>query len=87
MAQWPIILAAFAIGLVVGIIVFLIRRSGAQKDSELLRIKIAELETRLDADVDKLRWTEKAEANMREAFEALASKALKDNSTRLVRAK
>jgi DNA recombination protein RmuC len=81
--EWLFPLAAFLAGLTTGLVVFLIRGQRAQKQAEGLRIQIAELRKEREADTEKLSWTESAEANMRDAFEALASKALKSNSSQL----
>lgn len=45
-----------------------------------LRIKIAELNKEREADSEKLIWLDNAQKQMREAFEALASKTLQSNS-------
>lgn len=45
-----------------------------------LRIKIAELNKDREADAEKLAWLNDAQAQMREAFEALAGKTLQTNA-------
>ncbi|MEJ2722295.1 MAG: DNA recombination protein RmuC, partial [bacterium] len=82
-SEWLLPLAAFLVGAAVGVVVWLMRSQRAQRQAEALKIQLAELRKEREADVEKLAWTRSAEANMREAFEALASKALKDNSSQL----
>jgi DNA recombination protein RmuC len=81
--DWLFPLAAFLAGLVAGLVLILIRGQRGQKEAEGLRIQIAELRKEREADAEKLGWAKNAETNMRDAFEALASKALKENSSQL----
>ncbi len=50
------------------------------KESAALRTRIAELNKMQEAETGKTQWLEKAESHLREAFEALASRALQVNS-------
>ncbi|UCH83396.1 MAG: DNA recombination protein RmuC, partial [Candidatus Latescibacterota bacterium] len=83
MTEWILPVTAFFTGMAVAFIIFLLRGQRAQKEAESLRIHIAELESKREADAEKTSWAENAEKNMRDAFEALASRALKDNSSQL----
>lgn len=83
-------LAALLAGLLIGLAV---RQAGARalrrenerqrREAEELRIRVAELETLQRADAEKLGWVEQAELKLREAFSALAGKALQDNAAML----
>jgi DNA recombination protein RmuC len=44
------------------------------------KTRTAQLEARREADVDKIEWIKNSQQNLRETFEALASKSLRDNA-------
>jgi DNA recombination protein RmuC len=54
--------------------------SNLRKENTDLRAEIAELKKERETDKEKILWIEKAQAQMREAFHALASEALKSNA-------
>ncbi|UCG51508.1 MAG: DNA recombination protein RmuC [Candidatus Latescibacterota bacterium] len=83
MSELSLPLATFFAGVVVGLIVFLFKRHASEREAENLRIRIAELGKERETDAERIRWTEKAETHMRDAFEALAGRALKDNSSQI----
>lgn len=75
------LLIGVAIGAsIAALITWLITRIKFAQESESLKIHIAELQKERTADTEKLRWIENAEANMREAFESLASRSLQTNA-------
>ncbi len=63
-------LIALAVGIIIGYLLAISRASS----------KLAELKAQHKADTEKISWVEGAEKHLREAFEALASNALKGNS-------
>ena len=71
------------VGLLIGLSVWLRTKSKWQNEKEALKIRIVTLEKEQEAGVDKLKWVEQAESNMREAFSALASEALQTNAEAL----
>jgi DNA recombination protein RmuC len=73
----------FLVGLLIGLLVWYRSGKSSRDERENLRIEIARLESQSEADSEKMKWVEQAEAKMREAFEALASKALRANSDTL----
>jgi DNA recombination protein RmuC len=54
--------------------------SVGQKENEELKIRLAELQKLRESDAEKLQWIERAQHQMRETFEALASQTLQANS-------
>jgi DNA recombination protein RmuC len=74
---------SFLLGLAVGLAAWLRAKSGAMRRSAGLESTIAALEAERKGAAEKLDWIEKAEQNMRDAFKALASDALKSNSEML----
>lgn len=79
------IVSGFLAGLLIGLAVWHRTRSTYQSEREEFKVRIATLEKGREADMEQLKWTEQAESKMREAFTALASEALKDNSEALSR--
>jgi DNA recombination protein RmuC len=79
------IVSGFLAGLLIGLAVWHRTRSTYQIEREEFKVRIATLEKEREADMEQLKWTEQAESKMREAFAALASEALKDNSEALSR--
>ncbi|NQT69827.1 MAG: DNA recombination protein RmuC [Desulfobacteraceae bacterium] len=79
------IVSGFLAGLLIGLAVWHRTRSAYQSEREEFKVRIATLEKGREADMEQLKWTEQAESKMREAFTALASEALKDNSEALSR--
>ncbi|MBI4455174.1 MAG: DNA recombination protein RmuC [Acidobacteria bacterium] len=51
-----------------------------ETENEQLEIQLAQLQTERKMDGEKLQWISQAQAKMREAFEALASQILQNNS-------
>lgn len=83
-------LAAFLVGLFAGLAVWQLglrreqRESGRLRgEAEQLRLQVAALESLHRAEAEKTGWVEQAEAKLREAFTALAGKALQDNAAML----
>jgi DNA recombination protein RmuC len=72
--------AAFMLGLLTGLIFWYRSKSGLERENMDLRIRLAAEEKEGEAETQKLGWVEKAEAQMREAFKALAGDALRTNS-------
>jgi len=79
------LVSGFLAGLLIGLAVWHRTRSTYQSEREEFKVRIATLEKEREADMEQLKWTEQAESKMREAFTALASEALKDNSEALSR--
>jgi DNA recombination protein RmuC len=82
-AETMIVLAgvsAFVLGLLTGLIFWYRSRSRLEKENTDLKIRLTAEEKEREAGTEKLGWMEKAEAQMREAFKALASDALRENS-------
>ncbi len=77
------VLAAFLIGLLVGLVIWQLGTRAARKQNEELRVQLAGLAAQREADAEKVRWGEQAEQRMRDAFAALASHALQQNSQML----
>ena len=75
--QWVMLAVGLVIGSAVGAAVMQAR---GRSRAEGLRIRLAQLETERQANEDKLAWTERAKDELREAFAALASKSLSENS-------
>jgi DNA recombination protein RmuC len=53
-------------------------------ESEALKVQLAELRTEREGDADKLQWIERAQQQMRDAFQALAAQSLQTNSTEIL---
>ena len=75
--EWIALLIGIAVGLVLGWVIFRLRAGQRTAD---LRVANAQLEQELNAEREKLQWTEIAEQKLREAFTALASQSLSTNS-------
>jgi DNA recombination protein RmuC len=73
-------LAAFLSGLLVGLTFWMRFKSRAGRQASELQQRIIALQKEREATDEKLRWVEDAQRNMREAFTALASDALRTNS-------
>jgi len=78
-----VLAASFITGLSIGLIVYLIQRVKIQREVTNLRIELARSHQATEADAEKLTWISQAELKMREAFEALAGKALRENASEL----
>ena len=75
------LLVVFVIGCVVGgAIVGLWYKAHSQGGDEALRVELAKLQSEKQAHADNVQWVEKAERNLREAFESLASNSLRHNA-------
>ena len=72
--------AAFMLGLLTGLIFWYRSKALLEKEKTDLRIRLTAEEKEREAEIEKAGWVEKAEAQMREAFKALASDALRTNS-------
>jgi DNA recombination protein RmuC len=72
--------ATFMLGLLTGLLFWYRSVSRLDKNNTDLKIRLAAREKELEAERERLRWMEKAEAQMRDAFKALAGDALKTNS-------
>ena len=72
--------AAFMLGLLIGLIAWHRTGSRLNREKNALELRLAGEEKEREAETDKLRWMEKAEGQMREAFKALASDALQRNA-------
>jgi DNA recombination protein RmuC len=72
--------AAFMLGLLIGLVFWYRAKSRLDRENSDLKVRLAVAEKEREADTEKLNWTEKAEAQIREAFKALASDALKTNT-------
>lgn len=72
--------AAFVLGLLTGLIFWYRSKARLEKENTDLKIRLASEEKERQAEAEKLGWVEMAEAQLREAFKALASDALRTNS-------
>lgn len=72
--------AAFMLGFLVGLIVWYRSNARLEKENTDLRIRLAAEEKAREAGAEKIGWVENAEAQMRDAFKALAGDALRTNS-------
>lgn len=72
--------AAFVPGLLAGLILWYRCKSRLERENTDLKIRLAAEAKEKEAETQKLRWVEKAESQLREAFKALAGDALKTNS-------
>lgn len=69
------------LGLAAGILIAWLLMVRPREDERAeAHAELEKLRVQHDADVEKLAWLEKAEAQMREAFEALASQSLRTNA-------
>ncbi|MFO8033696.1 MAG: DNA recombination protein RmuC [Candidatus Bipolaricaulota bacterium] len=74
-------LALLAIGVLLGLLVgYLLARARLSRSEEELRVKLAEASQARRADEEKLQWSERREAQLREAFQAMAGQALQSNA-------
>jgi len=80
-----VIVSSFFIGFSIGLVVYVVRRTKMQREVTNLRIELARIQQATETDAEKLTWISQAEVKMREAFEALAGKALRDNAVELSR--
>ncbi len=64
-------------GLAVG---YLLARARLSRTEGQLRVQLAELSQARVADAEKLQWSERREAQLRDAFQALAGQALQSNA-------
>lgn len=76
-------LVAFLVGLGVGLFVWIRAKGQADQERSELKEKIATLEAEKAAGAEKLEWMEAAEAQLKDAFNALAGEALKSNAQAL----
>lgn len=72
--------AAFMLGLLIGLIAWYRTGSRLNKEKNALEVRLAGEEKEREAETEKLSWKEKAELEMRDAFKALASDALRTNA-------
>jgi DNA recombination protein RmuC len=72
--------AAFMLGFLTGLIFWYRSKSSLERETTDLKIRLASEEKEREAGAEKLGWVERAEAQMREAFKALASDALRTNA-------
>lgn len=72
--------AAFMVGFLTGLLFWYRARSRLERENTDLKIRIASSQKQWEAESEKLRWVERSEAQMRDAFKALAGDALKSNS-------
>jgi DNA recombination protein RmuC len=84
-SPWVFALAAFLVGFLIGLFMWVRARSVAQNEKEQLRIQLAELRKEKEAEEEKLQWTEQTKLQMRDTFTALASDALRANAEELNR--
>ncbi len=77
------IILGFLAGLLIGSAAWYRSKLTSQREKEELRVSLTILEKEREGDTEKLKWTAQAESNMREAFAALASNALRVNSEAL----
>jgi DNA recombination protein RmuC len=73
-------MAAFMLGLLIGLVFWYRAKSRLDRENSDLKVRLAIAEKEREAETEKLDWTEKAEAQIRDAFKALASDALKTNT-------
>lgn len=77
--SWYVII--FIVGASIGgLIAWLWSKSKYQQEREILKIKIAELETNIQNARIIQNWVDNSKDNLREAFSALASQALQNNN-------
>ena len=72
--------AAFMLGFLIGLIVWYRSKARLEKENTDLKIRLTAEAKEREAGIEKVGWVEKAEAQMREAFKALATDALRANS-------
>ncbi len=72
--------AAFMLGLLIGLVFWHRAKSHLDSENSDLRVRLAVAEKECETETEKLDWTEKAEAQIRNVFKALASDALKTNA-------
>ena len=72
--------AAFMLGFLIGLIFWYRSKARLDKENTDLKVRLTAEERDRQAGVEKAGWIEKAEAQMREAFKALAADALRANS-------
>jgi DNA recombination protein RmuC len=72
--------AAFMLGLLIGLVFWHRAKSNLDSENSDLRVRLAVAEKECETGTEKLDWTEKAEAQIRDVFKALASDALKTNA-------
>ena len=75
--SWIALAVGIALGLLVG---FLLASMRAGRSNQELRLRLAQLEGENRAHDEKLEWSEKAQQQLRESFQALANEALASNS-------
>ncbi len=74
-------LVLLAVGVLLGVAVgYLLARAHLSRTEGELRVQLAEASQARRADAEKLQWSERREAQLREAFQALASEALQSNA-------
>lgn len=56
-----------------------------RQENEALKVQLAELKKEKEAEAAKLGWVERAQEQLREAFQALASQALQSNAEQFLR--
>lgn len=78
-------IAAFMAGIAIGLVILAQKRNTTQKEIAQYKVELVELEAVRRGEVEKTKWIEQAEAQLREAFESLASKALRNNTAELTR--
>jgi DNA recombination protein RmuC len=76
-------LAAFLVGLFVGLVVWHRAKSNADAERSDLKLQVNTLTAERKSDQEKLKWVETAQESMRDAFNALAGEALKSNAEAL----
>lgn len=81
--MWLIAVAAFVVGLAIGLAFYFRGRAFSQSRGEELRIELTRLQTERRADEEKLRWAETAKTQMSDAFKALAGDVLRANSEQI----
>ncbi len=69
------------VGAVLGIAVgYLLARARFLRTEQQMQLKLAEVSQARRADAEKLEWSERREAQLRDAFQAVAGQALRSNS-------
>ncbi len=75
--EFVLLTVGILLGLVVG---YLLARARHSRSEGELRVQLAEISQARRADAEKLEWSERREAQLREAFQALAGEALQSNA-------
>jgi DNA recombination protein RmuC len=83
MQEFLVGMAAFLVGLLVGLAVWIRAKGRGDGEVSQLKARLATLEAEKKSEQEKLQWVGSAQETLREAFNALAGDALKSNAQAL----